>query len=131
MRIKVNKTIVLDKLIGELQAAGIPALRVALFPNNGLEIKISDDLVPIHTDAIKTIIEAHDGIDDIVVAESEAKQRFKDIPNWATWTPQEAQDWLTARIDTLAIPADVKILLRAYGQMLLALRDKTFPGLDK
>jgi hypothetical protein len=131
MRIRLTKTIVPYKLSRELIAAGVPLLRdVAPILTNGLYIPLVDEsqgdtLLPV----IEATIEAHDGIDDIAATEADAETRMQAVPGWATWTEAEALVWFDTNITPLAIPADVKTLLRAYGRVLLALRDKTWPEL--
>lgn len=141
MRISVIKNIVPYKLTAELQAAGIPVKRVASLPG-GLDIAINDDLVSQYEELINTVIEAHDGIDDIAVVEDGAKQRLRNIPAWATWTEEEALNWHDTNlsdtvIDGIGNLAEAKIILkkistenRAIVRMLLALRDKIFPNLE-
>jgi len=133
MRLKLTKTIVPYKLSDELRAASV-SLRhdVALLPKDGLYIPLTDEsqaneLLP----TIESVIDAHDGVNDVAILEADAEQRIKDIPGWATWTETEALDWFNTHIEPLAIPDDVKTLLRAYGQVLLALRDKTWPRLGE
>jgi len=130
MRIKISKTVVPYKLTRELIAAGVPLLApVALLPKDGLYIPILQADEVLYIDIINTVIDAHDGIDDIAVLKADAEQRIKNIPNWATWTETEAQTWFIENIDPLNIPDEIKNLLRNYGRILLALRDKTWPEL--
>jgi hypothetical protein len=120
MRLRVEKQIVLDKLARELKAAGVPLARAVCSIPNGLYIPLTDESQePEYSDLIIAIIAAHDGIDDV-------KQRLDNIPGWATWTEAEALEWFATYIDNLTIPADVKKLLKAYGRMLLVLRDKVY-----
>lgn len=49
------------------------------------------------------------------------------IPGWATWTAQEAQDWIDANVTNLA---SARTALKAMARMLLALRNKTWPNLE-
>ena len=130
MRIKVDKVIVPYKLTRELLAVEIALTgNVGLLPN-GVYIPLTDetqadDLLP----TIETVIEAHDGIDDVAVLVQDAEDRVRSIPGWATWTEAQALEWFTDNIEPLNIPAEVKTLLFAYGRVLLALRDKTWPEL--
>ena len=67
--------------------------------------------------------------------------RVANIPNWATWTEQDAIDWWTAnlsdaQVDAITSLADAKELLKkqnaaiaAFARMLLAMRDKLWPNL--
>ena len=132
MRIRVDKIIVPYKATAELIAAGVPVRReIALLKNNGVEISLeNEDDASLYKGIIETVLDAHDEIDDIALIEDDAKQRLKAIPNWATWTEEQAVEWFTTHINNLAIPDDVKSLLADYGRMLLALRDKTFPNLE-
>ena len=130
MRIKIDKVIVPYKLTRELIAADVAlAGSVSILPNSGLYIPIDDaqagELLP----TIEAVIEAHDGIDDIAVIVQDAEDRVKNIPGWATWTEVEALLWFTENIEPLNIPDEIKNLLRAYGRVLLALRDKNWPEL--
>ena len=131
MRIRAEKTIVPYKLSRELLAAGVPLSgAVALLPKYGLYIPLEDEAQKSeYLEVITAMIDAHDGIDDITEKKEDAKQRVRNIPGWATWDEQQASDWFTANIDTLNIPNDIKTLLRAYGRILLALRDETWPEL--
>ena len=119
MRLRANKTVVPDKLTRELKAAGVPVARpVILLPNTGVYIPLVDERQESnYLETVLVIIEAHDGVDDI-------QERMDNIPGWATWTEAEALEWFTTNIDPLNIPAEVKTLLKAYGRMLLAIRDR-------
>ena len=131
MRIRIDKVIIPYKATAELIAAGVPVRREIALLANGVEIPlVNENDVPLYVDIIQTVLDAHDGINDIALIEDDAKQRLKAIPNWATWTEEQAVEWFTTHINNLAIPEDVKSLLAAYGRMLLALRDKTFPNLE-
>jgi len=144
MRTRADKNIVPYKLTRELIAAGVPVVRqIALLPNNGLDIALPNEgAADVYLELINTVIEAHDGIDDIAELETDAKQRVRNIPGWATWTEQESLAWHDARlsdavIDGIGNLADAKIAIkniatenRAIIRLLVALRDKTFPNLE-
>ena len=55
-----------------------------------------------------------------------ARNEAAAIPNWATWTAQQASDWLTANIaDT-----NTRTALIAMARMLVALRNARWPDLQ-
>lgn len=120
MRIRAGKAIVPKKLTQELRAAGVPVAREVLsLPNQGLYIPLVDENKERdYFSTVENIIRAHDGIDDV-------DERINKIPGWATWTEAEALKWFDENIAPLNIPADVKVLLKSYGRMILALRDRT------
>jgi len=120
MRIRAGKTVVLKKLTQELRAAGVPVAREVLpLPNEGLYIPlVNENKERDYSAIVENIIRAHDGIDDV-------DERINNIPGWATWTEAQALEWFDENITPLNIPADVKVLLKSYGRMLLALRDRT------
>jgi len=78
MRIRVDKAIVPYKFTHELVAAGVPALRVALLPKNGLYIELeNEDDRNLYLDTILAVIDAHDGIDEIGIEETQAQENLK------------------------------------------------------
>lgn len=72
-----------------------------------------------------------------------ARSRVKVIPGWATWDEATALNWHDQRlndavIDAVGSLAEAKVILkhiatenRAIVRMLMALRDHTWPGLDR
>ena len=58
---------------------------------------------------------------------AEADTQSAAIPGWATWTEQQALDYITANVTDLA---SAKVVLLAMARMLVALRNKTWPGLQ-
>lgn len=132
MRIRADKTVIPKKLTKELKAADVPVTKViALLENNGLEIPLQDeDTVAEFLSTIEAVIDSHDGIDDDEIEAQEVKSRLDNIPGWATWTEAQALEWFDTNITPLNIPPEVKTLLRAYGRVLLVLRDKNYPRLE-
>jgi hypothetical protein len=49
-----------------------------------------------------------------------ARRSFDSLPNWATWTPQEAKDWVDTNVTDLAIAKEV---LGDLAWAVLCLRD--------
>lgn len=54
--------------------------------------------------------------------------RLENMPQWATWTTQQAVDYITDNATTLA---SAKVVLVAMAKMLIALRDVTLSHLDQ
>lgn len=71
-----------------------------------------------------------------------AEGAVRNIPGWATWNEAEALAWLNnnlsdAQVDLVANLADARALMKkqntaikAMAQMLIALRNHSFPGLE-
>jgi hypothetical protein len=120
MRLKIDKTFIPKKLTRELRAAGVPVAREVLpLPLGGIYVPLVDERQACdYLSIVESVIILHDGIDNI-------EERVKNIPGWATWTEAEALEWFQTNIQPLNIPADVKVLLKSYGRMILALRDRT------
>ena len=62
----------------------------------------------------------------------EARQEQADtdaanIPGWASWTEEQVLDWIDDNVTDLA---SAKTALTAMARMLVALRNKTWPGLE-
>lgn len=72
-----------------------------------------------------------------------AKTNARNIPNWATWDEAQVLVWMDANlsdaaVDALTIPAGAKTIiktqntmLRALARMVVALRDDTWPDLNR
>lgn len=75
------------------------------------------------------------------VRQEAAEDAVRNIPGWATWSEAEALDWWNtnlsdAQVDAVANLADAKVILkrqnaaiRAMARMLIAMRDRLWPGL--
>jgi len=49
-----------------------------------------------------------------------AREQFENLPGWATWTGQEAAQWVEDNVTDLA---SAKIALKAMGRAIMYLRD--------
>lgn len=56
--------------------------------------------------------------------EDGAETAFTNIPDWATWTEQEAVDYITNNVTDLA---SAKVVMIRMARAILILADKTFP----
>ena len=116
------------KLTRELQKAGIPITGVEA--TGSISANLAEDAI-IHCQnatleqiALAEQIKAdHDPTDYAALVDEAADNAVRDIPGWATWTESEA----LAYIDNN--PVD-KAVIKAMVRMLIALRDKTWPGLN-
>jgi predicted RNase H-like HicB family nuclease len=122
-----------DQLADEiLQATGIDILgRYSFYPPS--EVHISGGDVAEARDEIQAVIDAHVP-DPLYFPEDVERERRQQadvdiaaIPGWATWTAQEAQDWIDANVTSLA---SARTALKAMARMLVALRNKTWPSLE-
>ena len=155
-RIAITKQINKPLLQEELAAEGI--LYKFIFNGSGIGVD-AIDVDEQQAAAAQTVIDDHDhtqltaeqqaeagraALEAADVAKQEAaKVGAKNIPGWALWTEQEALDWLAARlsdaqVDALNVPAAAKQLLkdqntvlRALVRMVVALRDHSWPDLDR
>jgi hypothetical protein len=59
--------------------------------------------------------------------QEEAGDHAADIPGWATWTEAEATAWIDANVIDLA---SAKAALTAMARLIVALRNKAWPGLE-
>ncbi len=80
---------------------------------------------------LETVLAAHNPADlsaneIIATVANGAKVEAAAIPNWATWTAGQAEDWLTANITD----ANTRTALIAMAQMLVALRNQQWPDLQ-
>lgn len=137
MRIIVNKVIVSSKLGRELVVAGIQHNGMSIFRNE-LEILLVDEN---QAPQAQAVVDAHDGVDTVGQRFEAAEGQVRAIPGWATWSEAEALDWWTtnlsdAQVDAVANLADAKVILkrqntaiRAMARMLIAMRDRLWPGL--
>lgn len=105
----------------ELGQAGLPVVGVS---EDG-RIDYSRELIAQEQTTADTIVAAHDpdGLlpreEDDVTA-SEARTSFRNMPQWATMTPQEAEDYIINNVNDLA---SAKVVLRKMAIMLMYLRD--------
>jgi|WetSurMetagenome_2_1015567.scaffolds.fasta_scaffold700030_1 hypothetical protein len=113
-------TLNVTKLFRELAAAGLPVVGVDA---NG-KIDYSQPLDGAQMAVQMTVLANHDPVDYIQQREAAAAVAAKSIPSWATWTDQQAQDYINANVTTLA---QAKVVLVALARMVVALRDHTWP----
>ncbi len=125
-----------DQLADEVGAAtGLDVARltddVSFRPPDAVELP--RDPYEAHAAAIEAAITAHvpDPLyfpADVERARQEAATtQAGDIPGWATWTESEATAWIDANVIDLA---SAKTALTAMARLLVALRNKAWPGLE-
>lgn len=82
------------------------------------------------------LVNAHDhtGVSDVELTETanEAKETaaltdFASLPGWATWTGQEAADWVDTNVTD---PASAKVALMAMARAIMYLRNMIAPDLE-
>ena len=122
-----------DQLADEiLQATALDVLgRYTFYTPDQVHI-VGDDIAAAQA-AIQAVVDVH--VPDPLYFPSDAvRQRRQDadqdvgnIPGWATWTAQEAQDWIDANVTNLAT---ARTAFKAMARMLMALRNKTWPNLE-
>jgi hypothetical protein len=96
-------------------------------------VELPRDPYEAHAAAIEAVIAAH--VPDPLyfpadverARQEEADDHAADIPGWATWTEAEATAWIDANVIDLA---SAKTALTAMARLLVALRNKTWPGLE-
>lgn len=119
MEINVNK------LPQEIENAGIP--------NSGCNEKgvvwDTDGTTEIQDQpAVAAIILAHDPTDYIQQRQDKAEASAKDIPGWASWTADQVLEWIDTNL-TAEVGPNLLVFCKAIALLILALRDKVFPGL--
>jgi hypothetical protein len=55
------------------------------------------------------------------------EQSFAALPGWATWTVQEAEDYIETNVTDLA---SAKVVLKALAKAIVAIRNDRWPGLQ-
>ena len=114
-------TINIQLLHYELEQAGLPVTGVS---ENG-RIDYSKKLTVQEQSTADAVVAAHDS-DGLLPQEQdeaiakEAKQSFRNMPQWATMTPQEADKYIVDNVNDLA---SAKVVLRKMAIMLMHLRD--------
>lgn len=64
-----------------------------------------------------------DSIDDVqLLPRDQGKTDFEALPGWATWTAQEAVDWIETNVTDLA---SAKTTLQQMARAIVALRNRT------
>ena len=58
--------------------------------------------------------------------ETQATSDMQNIPGWATWDMTQVLNYIETNVTDLA---SAKVVLKAMAQMLVALRNKNWPGL--
>ena len=81
---------------------------------------------------LDTVLDSHNAAElstaqVIANVSDSAKSEAATIPGWATWTAQQATDWLTTNI----ADAETRTALIAMAQMLIALRNQRWPDLQE
>lgn len=71
---------------------------------------------------------AEDAAAAAAAVEAEADGQAANIPGWATWDETKTLAWLDANVTDLA---SAKTALKAMARMMIALRNKTWPGLQE
>ena len=105
----------------ELEKAGLPIESVSA---DG-RIDYSRELTAGEQSIAGAVVAAHDpdGLlpreEDEVIAK-EARQNFRNMPQWATLTAQEADQYIVDNVNDLA---SAKVILRKMARMLTHLRD--------
>jgi hypothetical protein len=114
-----------SKLMTELLKAGLPVDGV---DSNG-KIDWSVEPTPEQVQQAEDIKLAHnpDTLLPVDQVQADAKGQAAAVPNWATWTEQQAVDWINANVTNLA---SAKQVLIAMARMLVALRNQTWPDLQ-
>lgn len=112
----------------ELEQAGLPVSSV----NSDERIDYSRELTAGEQTTADAVIAAHDpdGLlpqEEDEITAREAKQSFRNMPGWATMTPQEADQYIDDNVNDLA---SAKVVLRKMAKMLMCLRDVTIRRVD-
>lgn len=64
-----------------------------------------------------------DSIDDVQpLPRDQGKADFENLPGWATWTAQDAVDWIETNVTDLA---SAKTVLQQMARAIVALRNRT------
>lgn len=112
----------------ELEQAGLPVESVS---EDGC-IDYSRELTASEQSTADVVVAVHNpnGLlpqeEDEVIAK-EAKQSFRNMPQWATMTPQEAEDYIINNVNDLA---SAKVVLRGMAKMLMCLRNVAIRRFD-
>ena len=82
-----------------------------------------------HWDTVITI-QIADEMDTAAILAG-AKTQVQNIPGWASWDEQTADDWITANVEPelSSAPATLQAL-RAMARLLIALRNEIYPDLQ-
>ena len=105
----------------ELEQAELPVVSVS---EDG-RIDYSRKLTAQEQSTADAVVAAHDpnGLlprEEDEITAKEAKQSFRNMPQWATLTPQEADQYIDDNVNDLA---SAKVVLRKMAIMLMHLRD--------
>ena len=111
------------KLHQEIENAGIP---ISGCTEHGVVWDVDGNTEIQDQPEVAAVIAAHDPTDYVQQRQESAEGAIKDIPNWATWTEAEALAYIDANVVDLA---SAIVVLRAFARLLVALRNKTFPGI--
>ena len=121
-----NQEILVGKLHRELKAASLDIEGLAdMLPQVAVDFIGTPSQADL--DTAQAIIDAHDATDYEAIVKAGADAQAANIPGWATWTEQESLDWIEANVTNLA---SAKTVLLAMSRLLVALRNKQWPGLE-
>lgn len=123
--VAVNKI----KLHHRLGALGFQVEGVAdrIEQEGSVGIDIVGELTQQDKATIQSEIDAHDPTDYEALRQEQAESDAAAIPGYASWTEQEMLDYIEANVTNLA---SAKTVLKAMGRMIVALRNKAWPGLE-
>ena len=108
------------KLTEELRSAGI---EISGCNSSGIVWDLSGNEIQDRLDVL-AIIQTHDPVDYTTSIQellmSEAPDKLRNIPGWATWDVEQAVDYINTNVTSLAT---AKTVLVAMAKMLVVLRD--------
>lgn len=121
-----------DEVAGEI-GADVDRLRddVTFYPPDVVELP--RDPYEVHAAAIEAAIAAHTPdplyfpADVERARQAESGEVAAGVPGWATWTEAEATAWIDANVTDLA---SAKVALTAMARLIVALRNRAWPGLE-
>ena len=116
---------------------------------SSLAVDTESEMLPGQIAAVQDVIDAHVAV-DYRARERDADEAAANIPNWATWTAEQALNWHDTNIATplnnaptvtnqnavqvlqgvLNIMSQIETENRAMVQMILAMRNKLWPRLQ-
>lgn len=147
--IRYNGQFNADRLLDEIRADPVLGQYInylshhAVINDEYVEVDVPDG---VDTSPLDALIAAHNPTgpskgDLLDQVEAGAIDIARNVPGWASWDVDQALQWLDdnlsdSTIDAMVSLADAKVVFkkmmianRAIVQLLLAIRDKTWPGL--
>ncbi|KAA3644569.1 MAG: hypothetical protein DWQ07_14210 [Chloroflexi bacterium] len=130
------------KLDAELRDAGLSIVGCRDIDSADPQAVIDFDGTPSVADltTAQAVLDSHDPTDHAALREEAAESNAAAIPNWSTWMEAEALAWHDTNIAgalPLANLSEANALLeklenenRALVRLVLAIRNKVFPGLE-